>query len=167
MDEMKKTAAVIVASDKGYAGQREDKSGPAAREILESAGYEVVDVSVLPDSRYMITGKLFEYCDREVNLIITSGGTGLSERDVTPEATRDVIEREVPGIATAILVNSLKITERAMLTRLTAGVRGKTLIVNLPGSPKAVKEDLEFILPTIEHGIEILTGRASECARED
>ena len=163
MGAIKKTAAVIVASDKGYAGLREDRSGPAAKELLESAGYEVVDVSVLPDSRYMITGKLFEYCDREVNLIITSGGTGLSERDVTPEATRDVIEREVP----AILTHSLSITPRAMLTRLTAGVRGKTLIINLPGSPKAVREDLEFVLPTLEHGIEILTGAAAECARED
>ena len=157
-------AAVLVASDKGYRGERRDESGEAAKKILEGAGYEVEEVCILPDEREMISSKLKEFCAQKIQLVITSGGTGFSKRDVTPEATRDVIEREAPGIPQAILLNSLKITPRAMLTRMVAGICKDTLIVNLPGSPKAVREDLEYILPSLEHGLEILSGSASECA---
>jgi molybdenum cofactor synthesis domain-containing protein len=160
-------AAIITSSDKGYAGEREDKSGSVIHEMLTGAGYEVVDMVVLPDEKGMLAEKMLEYCNEGIELVLTTGGTGFSVRDVTPEATRMVIEREVPGIPQAMLYNSLQITPRAMLTRAIAGIRNRTLIINLPGSPKAVREDLEYILPSLEHGLEILQGTASECARTD
>ena len=159
-----KRAAIITASDSGYRGEREDLSGPAIREILEREGYEVISMDILPDDQVMLAGKLQEIADSEkAELILTTGGTGFSERDVTPEATEEVIERKVPGIPEAIRAYSMTITKRAMLSRATAGIRGKTLIVNLPGSPKAVKENLEYILPTLSHGLEILKGVTGEC----
>ena len=162
-----KRAAIITASDSGYRGEREDLSGPAIREILEREGYEVISMDILPDDQVMLAGKLQEIADSEkAELILTTGGTGFSERDVTPEATEEVIERKVPGIPEAIRAYSMTITKRAMLSRATAGIRGKTLIVNLPGSPKAVKESLEYIIDALAHGIEILTGEASDCARK-
>ena len=162
-----KQVAIITASDSGYRGEREDLSGPAAREIVEKAGYEVVSMDVLPDDQVMLAGKLQEIADTgKAELILTTGGTGFSERDITPEATEEVIERKVPGIPEAIRAYSMTITKRAMLSRGTAGIRGKTLIVNLPGSPKAVKECLEYIIDALGHGIEILTGEASDCARK-
>lgn len=162
-----KRVAIITASDSGYRGEREDLSGPAAREIVEKAGYEVVSMDVLPDDQVMLAGKLQEIADTgKAELILTTGGTGFSERDITPEATEEVIERKVPGIPEAIRAYSMTITKRAMLSRGTAGIRGKTLIVNLPGSPKAVKECLEYIIDALGHGIEILTGEASDCARK-
>ncbi|MGN8888317.1 MogA/MoaB family molybdenum cofactor biosynthesis protein [Blautia sp. HCP28S3_G10] len=162
-----KRVAIITASDSGYRGQREDLSGPAAREIVEKAGYEVVSMDILPDDQVMLAGKLQEIADTgKAELILTTGGTGFSERDITPEATEEVIERKVPGIPEAIRAYSMTITKRAMLSRGTAGIRGKTLIVNLPGSPKAVKECLEYIIDALGHGIEILTGEASDCARK-
>ena len=162
-----KRAAIITASDSGYRGEREDLSGPAIREILEREGYEVISMDILPDDQVMLAGKLQEIADSEkAELILTTGGTGFSERDVTPEATEEVIERKVPGIPEAIRAYSMTITKRAMLSRATAGIRGKTLIINLPGSPKAVKESLGFILGALDHGLKILCGTASECARK-
>ena len=157
-----KRAAIITASDSGYRGEREDLSGPAIKEILEREGYEVISMDILPDDQVMLAGKLQEIAE----LILTTGGTGFSERDVTPEATEEVIERKVPGIPEAIRAYSMTITKRAMLSRATAGIRGKTLIVNLPGSPKAVRESLEYIIDTLAHGLEILSGEARDCARK-
>ena len=162
-----KRAAIITASDSGYRGEREDLSGPAIREILEREGYEVISMDILPDDQVMLAGKLQEIADSEkAELILTTGGTGFSERDVIPEATEEVIERKVPGIPEAIRAYSMTITKRAMLSRATAGIRGKTLIVNLPGSPKAVRESLEYIIDALAHGLEILSGEARDCARK-
>ena len=161
-----KRVAVITSSDKGYRGEREDLSGPAVKEIMEAAGYEVVSVEVLPDDRGMLSARMAEIADMGLaELILTTGGTGFSQRDVTPEATEDVIERRVPGIPEAMRAFSMTITKRAMLSRATAGIRKKTLIVNLPGSPKAVRECLEVIVDSLGHGIEILVGEAGECGR--
>lgn len=160
-----KRAAIITASDSGYRGEREDKSGPAIREILEKEGYEVVAMELLPDDRAMLAGKMQEIADSgSADLILTTGGTGFSQRDVTPEATEEVIERRVPGIPEAIRAYSMTITKRAMLSRATAGIRGTTLIINLPGSPKAVRESLEYIIGALDHGLEILSGEATDCA---
>ena len=162
-----KRAAIITSSDKGYRGEREDLSGPAIREILEREGYQVVSMDILPDDREMLSGRMAEIADDGLaDLILTTGGTGFSPRDVMPEATEDVIDRRVPGIPEAIRAYSMTITKRAMLSRASAGIRRKTLIINLPGSPKAVQESLEFIIDTLEHGLEILTGEASDCARK-
>ena len=162
-----KRAAIITASDSGYRGEREDLSGPAIKEILEREGYEVISMDILPDDQVMLAGKLQEIADSEkAELILTTGGTGFSERDVTPEATEEVIERKVPGIPEAIRAYSMTITKRAMLSRAGAGIRGKTLIVNLPGSPKAVRESLEYIIDALAHGLEILSGEARDCARK-
>ena len=162
-----KRAAIITASDSGYRGEREDLSGPAIKEILEREGYEVISMDILPDDQVMLAGKLQEIADSEkAELILTTGGTGFSERDVIPEATEEVIERKVPGIPEAIRAYSMTITKRAMLSRATAGIRGKTLIINLPGSLKAVRESLEYIIDALAHGLEILSGEARDCARK-
>lgn len=157
-------AAVITLSDKGAKGERKDESGPAAKELLEAAGYEVVELLLIPDEPVQLKNQLLRLADgRQVDLILTSGGTGFSLRDRTPEATMEVAERNAPGIAEAIRYQSMKITDRAMLGRGVSVIRGKTLIVNLPGSPKAVKESLEVVMGALEHGIKILRGSASEC----
>lgn len=157
-------AAIITASDSGFAGMREDISGAVAREILEENGYAVTGYTLLPDSRERIAGELRRLCDEKLaDLVITTGGTGFSPRDCTPEATLDVAERSAPGIAEAMRAESLKITPRAMFSRAVAVIRGGTLIVNLPGSPKAVRENLSFILPTLGHGLEILAGLTDNC----
>ncbi len=162
-----KRAAIITASDSGYKGEREDLSGPVIKEILEREGYEVISMDILPDDQVMLAGKMQEIADSEkAELILTTGGTGFSERDVIPEATEEVIERKVPGIPEAIRAYSMTITKRAMLSRATAGIRGKTLIINLPGSPKAVRESLEYIIDALAHGLEILSGEARDCARK-
>ena len=162
-----KRVAIITSSDTGYRGEREDLSGPVIKEIMEKEGYEVVSMDILPDDQVMLAGKMQEIADTgRAELILTTGGTGFSERDVTPEATEEVIERRVPGIPEAMRAYSMTITKRAMLSRATAGIRGKTLIINLPGSPKAVRESLEYIVDALGHGIEILTGEASNCARK-
>lgn len=162
-----KRAAIITSSDSGYRGEREDLSGPAIREILEREGYQVISMEILPDDRTMLGEKMKEIADNSLaELILTTGGTGFSQRDVMPEATEDIIERRVPGIPEAMRAYSMTITRRAMLSRAAAGIRKKTLIINLPGSPKAVRESLEYIIGTLEHGIEILTGEASDCARK-
>ena len=159
--------AIVTLSDKGAAGQRTDESGAVIREIAEQNGYEVVSYTLLPDEREQISAELRRLCDEKVaELVLTTGGTGFSPRDCTPEATLDVAERLAPGIAEAMRYSSLNITTRAMLSRAVAVIRGGTLIVNLPGSPKAVRENLEYVIPALGHGLEILTGRAGECARK-
>lgn len=160
------TAAVITLSDKGARGERKDESGPAAREMLEQAGYQVVEMLLIPDEPEVLKTQLIRLADgRQVDLVLTSGGTGFSLRDQTPEATMAVADRNAPGIAEFIRYQSMRITDRAMLSRGVSVIRGRTLIVNLPGSPKAVKESLGFILESLEHGIMILRGSAAECAR--
>jgi molybdenum cofactor synthesis domain-containing protein len=151
---MQYRAAVITASDKGAAGQREDLSGPQLELLLASAGFNVIQRTVLPDEQVKITATLIELCDDlKVDLILTTGGTGFSPRDVTPEATRKVILREVPGIPEAMR----RIDIRSVLSRGIAGIRGKTLIINMPGSLKAVEECFEVIRPILDHAMEILT----------
>lgn len=158
-------AVVITASDKGSRGQREDKSGDQAEAMLKAAGYATVHRALLPDEQAELAAKMREFADLGVSLILTTGGTGFSPRDVTPEATREVCERLAPGIPEAMRALSLKITPRAMLSRAVAGIHKRSLIVNLPGSPKAVEECLGFILPVISHGLDTLRGESSECAR--
>jgi len=158
-------AAIITASDKGSKGEREDVSGQTIREILMASGYKIHSQSILPDEKDVLADKMRELIKQDVALILTTGGTGFSQRDVTPEATLAVIERQVPGIPEAMRYLSLQITKRAMLSRAVAGICQNTLLVNLPGSPKAVKECLGFVLPELEHGLKILRGEASECAR--
>ncbi len=155
--------AVLTLSDKGSRGERQDESGPLIASILKDMG-KVLHYDILPDEKDLIRERLLEYTDR-VDLILTTGGTGLSPRDVTPEATREVIEREVPGIAEAMRQEGLKKTRSAMLSRAIAGVRGNTLIINLPGSPKAVRENLEAIMDALPHAIEKIKGSQEECAR--
>ena len=158
-------AAVMTLSDKGFAGERVDTSGPQAAQLLQAAGYEIVEQVLLPDVQKKIERELIRLADsRQVDLIITTGGTGFSMRDVTPEATLVVATRNAPGIAEAIRSESLKITRRAMLSRGVSVLRNKTLIVNLPGSKKAVEEALAIILPELEHGLRVLKGSAHDCA---
>mgnify|MGYP002726123553 FL=1 len=160
-------AAVITLSDKGARGEREDKSGPLIVEMLTAAGYKVEETMILPDEAKALKAQLIRLADgRQVNLILTTGGTGFSPRDITPEATYAVATRSAPGIAEAMRYHSLSITPRGMLSRAASVLRGKTLIVNLPGSPKAVQENLEYILPSLEHGIRIAAGLDGECARK-
>jgi len=159
--------SIVTLSDKGFKGEREDISYKTAKDIIDiSSSFEFESYSLLPDEKDIIVEELISLCNnKNIDFIITTGGTGFSKRDVTPEATLEVIEKRAPGIPEAIRAFSLKITDRAMLSRAEAGIRNNTLIVNLPGSPKAVKESLEYILPSIEHGLDILTGADSECAR--
>ena len=159
-------AAVMTLSDKGFAGERVDESGSKAVAMLQAAGYEIVETILLPDEQKKIEGELIRLADsRQVDLIITTGGTGMSVRDCTPEATLAVATRNVPGIAEAIRVGSMAITKRAMLSRGASVLRNNTLIVNLPGSVKAVQESLEIVLLELEHGLRILKGSANECGR--
>lgn len=161
------TAAVITLSDKGAKGERKDESGPAAAAMLEEAGYEVVETLILPDKPSLLKKELCRLADqRQVELIITSGGTGFSLRDQTPEATMEVADRNAPGIAEYIRMRSAEITDRAMLSRGVSVIRKGSLIINLPGSPKAVKESLGFILNALDHGLRILRGSVGECARK-
>lgn len=158
-------AAVLTLSDKGSKGERTDESGPLIAGMLTEAGYDVTEQLLLPDEQGAIEAELINLADRrQVDLILTTGGTGFSRRDITPEATLAVAERLAPGIAEAIRAHSMTITGRAMLSRGVSALRGGTLIVNLPGSPKAVREGLAFILPHLGHGLEILRGEAQDCA---
>lgn len=158
--------AILTISDKGSRGEREDGTGPALKEKLDSSIYSIEYYKIIPDDMDKIVEELQYLSDKlKVNLILTNGGTGFSKRDVTPEATMKVIQKYVPGIGEAMRSCSLKITPKAMLSRAVSGIRNETLIVNLPGSPKGAVENLEFILPALPHGIDILTGKASECAR--
>jgi len=157
------TAAVITLSDRCFTGEREDKSGPEITRILEENGYTVLEQILLPDGREKLEAELIRLADsRQVNVVFTTGGTGFAERDLTPEATTAVCDRMAPGISNAILCESLKITPRAMLSRQVSGIRRKTLIINLPGSPKACREDLEIVLPALDHGLGILRGTADD-----
>ncbi len=162
------TVGILTISDKGSRGERDDESGAIIREMIAGIGSEVTQYEIIPDEKGEISGKLIEWADGErVDLILTTGGTGLAPRDVTPEATLAVIDRLAPGFAEAMRAESIRITPKGMLSRGVAGTIGKTLIINLPGSPKAVRECLEAILPALDHGLEMLTGKGSECATKD
>ncbi|MGI6552022.1 MAG: molybdopterin adenylyltransferase [Clostridia bacterium] len=158
---------IITASDKGAKGEREDLSAPVIKELMARIGGRVEAYAVVPDDRSFLEQKLKEFADeRGLDLIFTTGGTGFAPRDVTPEATLAVADKLVPGLGEAMRAASLKVTPKAMLSRATAVIRKQSLIVNLPGSPKAVKECLEVILPSLTHGIDILKERAEECGGE-
>jgi molybdenum cofactor synthesis domain-containing protein len=151
---------IIVSSDRSSQGAQEDLSGPLIREMAEAEGFLVTVLTLLPDEQALLEAELRRLCDnRLVDLILTTGGTGFSPRDIMPEATAAVAERLVPGIAEAMRQNSLTITPRAMLSRGIAAIRGETLIINLPGSPRAVRENLGFVISTLRHGLDMLTGR--------
>lgn len=165
-DPAVRRAAVVTLSDKGSRGERADESGPLLARLLAEAGYEVVEELLLPDEQGRIQTELIRLSDgRQCHLVLTTGGTGFSPRDVTPEATLAVATRNAPGIAEAIRAHSMTITPRAMLSRGASVLRNGTLIVNLPGSPKAAREGLEYILPALGHGLDILRGTTGECAR--
>lgn len=158
--------AIVTISDNGSKGERKDETGKVLQDILEKEGYKVEEYKIIPDEINIISEELIKLCDeKKVNLIITNGGTGFSKRDVTPEATEKVIEKHVPGFGEAMRASSLYITPKAILSRGIAGIRKDSLIINLPGSPKAAVENLQAVLGAIPHGIEILLGEASECAR--
>ena len=159
--------AIITVSDKGAKGQREDISGETIRSVLKKIEAEVVWYKIVPDEIDLIQSALIEAVDKlKIDLVLTTGGTGLAARDVTPEATRAVIEKTVPGISESIRLESFKKTPQAILSRAIAGIRGQSLIVNLPGSPKGVRESLAIVLEALPHGIDILKGEASECGKE-
>lgn len=162
-------AAIITVSDKGAAGLRKDESGPIVKEIIEKEAADFCRVEkmlILPDEPEKLKDAFIAMSDSEgMDLILTTGGTGLSPRDFTPEATTEVADRMVPGIAEYMRGKSMEITPRAMLSRGVAAIRKKTLIINLPGSPKAAEENLEAILPALRHGLEVLTGQSSECGK--
>lgn len=158
------TIGVVTASDKGSKGKRVDESGPLIGELLQSIGGVVKEYVIVPDERQKLSETLIYMCDdAKLDIIFTTGGTGFSTRDITPEATLDVIDRLTPGISEAIRMKSLSITPHAMLSRAVSGIRKQTLIINLPGSPKGVKESLEIILPVLSHGVGILKGTDREC----
>lgn len=159
-------AAVLTVSDRSSKGERPDTAGPLVARLLEEAGYEVVLTAVVPDEQPQIENFLRDTADRRLaQLLVTTGGTGFAPRDVTPEATLAVCERMTPGIPEAMRYASMQVTNRAMLSRAQAGIRGGTLIVNLPGSPKAARENLEAVLPALGHGLKMLSGRPADCAK--
>ncbi|PID76991.1 MAG: molybdenum cofactor biosynthesis protein [Deltaproteobacteria bacterium] len=157
--------AVLTLSDKGARGEREDTSGKNLIGILEKAGYRKVYYEVIPDRQQLIAETLIKLCDMEIPLIVTTGGTGIAPTDVTPEAMDEVVEKEVPGIAELMRLESLKITKRACISRGKAGIRGKSLIINLPGSKKAAEENLLAVVDVLQHGLEKMLGDQSDCGR--
>ena len=158
------TAAVITVSDKGFAREREDTGGPLVKSMLEEAGYEVVHTEIIPDEMEKIQNALINAADNlDVALCVTTGGTGFSPRDITPEATISVCQRLTPGIPEAMRAESMRITPRGMLSRSQAGIRGRTLIVNLPGSLKAIRENFNAVLPALDHGLEMLRDKKGDC----
>ena len=163
---MSYTAAVITVSDKGYIGQREDTSGPNLCRILKEKGYELVYTGLVPDDSEMIQAELIKCCDElKINLILTTGGTGFSPRDITPEATMAVVERPTPGIPEAMRAESMRITPKGCLSRSAAGIRKQSLIINLPGSKKASEENILAVIGAVGHGLEMLLGSGSaDCA---
>jgi len=168
MSETVYRAAIITASDKGSVGAREDTSGPKVRAMLEGMGVVIEKTWIVPDEQDQIAACLCEACDElKVDLVVTTGGTGLSPRDVTPQATKSVIDYEIPAIAQAMYAEGLRHTPRAMLSRGIVGVRRFTIIINLPGSEKAVSENLGVFLPVLEHALETMRDAAQDCARVD
>ncbi len=157
--------SILTASDKGSAGLREDQSSQAIIELMTPSGAQLLDYRLVPDERPVIAATLVTLATNGSNLVLTTGGTGFAPRDVTPEATQDVIERQVPGIPEAMRSRSLEITPHAMLSRAVAGIRGNCLIINLPGSPKAVRECLAVVLPILDHAVALLAGSNGDCAR--
>lgn len=159
------TLGILTVSDKGSRGEREDVSGKVIKEMLAALNVNLLKYEVVPDEREVISGRLTEWSDTDgIDLIVTAGGTGLTPRDVTPEATLAVLDRVAPGFVEAMRAESLKQTPMAMLSRAVCGTRGRSLIINLPGSPKAVRECLEIVMPALPHAIETLKGEAEECA---
>ena len=159
-------AAVLTVSDRSFRGERPDAGGPLVAELLKNGGYEVTVTAIVPDEQAQIEEKLCQIADSgEIQLLVTTGGTGFAPRDVTPEATLAVCQRLTPGIPEAMRYASMQVTNRAMLSRAQAGIRGGTLIINLPGSPKAARENLEAVLPALRHGLEMLSGRRADCAK--
>jgi molybdenum cofactor synthesis domain-containing protein len=156
---------ILTVSDKGARGEREDRSGPAIREMIEAAGGEIARTRTVPDEPADIRAALVAWADEGLDVVLTTGGTGFSPRDRTPEATRAVIEREAPGLAEAMRRAGAERTPTAILSRAVAGLRGATLIVNLPGSERGVREGLAVLLPVLPHAVEVLRGRAGDCAR--
>lgn len=162
---MKWKVAIVTVSDRCSAGMREDLTGSKLKEMLVNEGYNVIEIRIVPDERDKISQALCELCDAVgCDLVITNGGTGVSPRDVTPEATKDVIEREIPGMAEAMRAESLKKTPHAMLSRAVVGIRGRSLIINLPGSPSGAVENLTALKHAIPHALEKIQGDPSECA---
>lgn len=157
---------ILTVSDLGSRGERVDKSGPVLKEGLEFLG-EVIAYEIIPDEKEVIKDTLNKWCEQGLDLILTTGGTGFSKRDVTPEATLEIMDRNAPGIAEALRANSMLKTNRAMLSRGMSVIKGSTLIINLPGSPIACQENLEVLKPVLEHGLAILKGEASNCARTE
>lgn len=159
-------AAVLTVSDRSFRGECPDAGGPLVAEMLKNAGYEVTVTAIVPDEQAQIEEKLRQIADSgTVQLLVTTGGTGFAPRDVTPEATLTVCDRLTPGIPEAMRYASMQVTNRAMLSRAQAGIRKGTLIINLPGSPKAARENLEAVLPALSHGLEMLSGRPADCAK--
>ena len=159
-----KQAAILTISDRGFRGKRQDGSGPAVREILDEAGFSLAHQELLPDNQDLIAQRLRYLADELcLDLVVSTGGTGVSPQDVTPEATLSVIDRQVPGMAEAMRTASLLKTPHAMLSRAVAGIRGQTLIINLPGSVKGAQENLKAILPALHHALEKIQGDPSEC----
>lgn len=164
---MKYTAAVITVSDKGYRGEREDTSGPNLVKILKDRGFDVVHTSIVPDERERIREELIKCADeRKIALVLTTGGTGFSPRDITPEATMEVVERPTPGIPEAMRAESMRITPKGCLSRSAAGIRGRSLIINLPGSKKASQENILAVIDPVAHGLDMLYSEGSaDCAK--
>ena len=159
------SASIITVSDKCFEGKREDLGGPVVHKLLETSGYKVEYAAIVPDEQDIIEQELIKCADElDIALIITTGGTGFSSRDVTPEATIAICQKMVPGIPEAMRAESIKITNRAILARQQAGIRGESLIINLPGSPKAARENLNAVLPSLEHGLLMLRGEKHDCA---
>ena len=159
-------AAVLTVSDRSFRGERPDAGGPLVVEMLEKAGDQVVQTAIVPDEQAQIEAALCQVADAHIaELLVTTGGTGFAPRDVTPEATLAVCDRLTPGIPEAMRYASMQVTNRAMLSRAQAGIRKGTLIINLPGSPKAAKENLEAVLPAVSHGLEMLAGKPADCAK--
>ncbi|MBM4314949.1 MAG: MogA/MoaB family molybdenum cofactor biosynthesis protein [Deltaproteobacteria bacterium] len=158
-------AVIITVSDRGSRGERKDGSGPEVAGILQALGIEIIATRIIPDEKEMIRLALMEWCEEgKADLIVTTGGTGVSPRDVTPDATREVIERDIPGMAEAMRRQSMLVTPNAMISRALVGTRGQTLIINLPGSPRGARENLAVLLPALAHAIEKIKGDPSECA---
>ena len=161
---MQMRAGILVISDKGWRGERLDKSGQTAKEVISQLRIDILKYEVVPDEADIISSRLREWCDEGgLDLILTSGGTGLSDRDVTPEATLAVVDKIIPGLTEAMRMETMKRKPEAILSRAVAGSRGKCLIINLPGSPKAVQECLEVVLPVLPHALDVLGGRVSDC----